>query len=1582
MNHRRTRSVRVSQALFAVGLTFSALGLAGSTSTSGATTRSSRLVEPTQQPSSPEAKSLVWASPESVLVVDDWAPNTPARILDGTETITLTPTQRLFVPVENGRWVAADAPDAVQQIQLGLADGRSAVPDTILWEPLGTTSLRVPIWSHAGYVAIRTNRTTRLNLAQSTEPLAPLDWFVLDSRVSSWARSGAELPQVHQPEVARLLAALQQLREAIAAPRRLAAAPLLIGLWLEESLRTRSLGKPFFVNSLPSELEPQILVGPGRLEFPALVSDLHRWRLRAMGTTRVILREGRQIARVVEWRPRDPTSRTWSSPRSIRTIPLDPSSRPELEVVFGTVSASVQGFELQPEFREWFGSARRLRSRLWADSMPSLPRANTSQARSRGAPTMSALGAYAVRSRSLTAPRLDDAIEAAMTGILDARDAPWQALFGARLLDLGLLDTTLERGSKYEKLHRTANEKEAPALDQSRLPRRLLLEALLPAQLGRRPSFGDAAEAWAGAQPTDSLVTQLVQKYWQSFPYRVVAPIPGTPTVARLVPRGGEGLCDSTSDNAETWFVPAEKQVEFTVDIAEGSYAIATIRPVGDAPMREGRLFIDETPLTIHSGSGLSSRVALSRGRHFLTKDDSTPPLAIEVTSGMSVPCRQSFRWQRWGLLRPGDVARYPLPSPGGSSVARVRFDGLTEKARVTLDVDSRQFDLDLLPPVTGTVEIPVGSADSSLAISSSQPVSIAVHMRRESDADPPAASLPISTISAQQARTGATATRVLPPELLVELQKVGAALRSQSNPATVGQLRQHRAHLLRRLGFTSLANRDEDTPMEVDPSTDLVRIEGATDPAIPIGLLPTIAPLPLPLDSSSLVQRRQAWRNSGAADCAGELQSDSAEAPNAETLLAAYCAEKVGLSATAADHYARIAHSTKDPQTLLHAAALLADSAVAAQDRRLGLQAAIYAARAASWGGDAGGLRARLSDALHWITPSVVEGAAGVTGIAHGLAVSRSNRQLVLARLVDAPEDALLLEAGQSAEVLLNNRQSELLTMQYGCDVATGGEPCVPHALLDNGPIACTLPQPATACVLRVPEGKHRLRISFDGSESIGWVATVLGGRKVLPAIATNWAVLDAHRTAQLVVRGPTVLRLRVRGSGNANESLSIRGCGIEEDMSTLPLPQGVDLQARPWPSESMVSPIGEQVEKLIPVVSESVCQLRLIAHQANTRVRLSIARADGLPAPRLTFPSRALGAPAETLESVQEVVATGPEVRPQRLIEGLPLLIGARTRFVSESLSVALEQDRASSEGAFQDVYGEVSAIAARELIANRWWATGQAGVRFRNGPNTEFGRISLDMPARDGLAGIDLTGSVYSQSFGDMRSTTFTSTGRFSRRWDASPRVAIIPQIGFTTLRVGAAPSSPLGVDGDVFSRFHASHPRYASIAATLSTRPFVDVLFNGSISSRSLPRLDGLDRITTTAELVFLPVPHWPLLGGFDWMSSYRPASSLRTAPFVRHDLGLAWGLWHWITPSERIRWFGRVDFFFDAPAARLGNVILAPSIGLEILSSGARGLRDLSPQQAPMREFQERGSARVRSGRVGRLDEPLGAEATP
>ena len=75
------------------------------------------------------------------------------------------------------------------------------------------------------------------------------------------------------------------------------------------------------------------------------------------------------------------------------------------------------------------------------------------------------------------------------------------------------------------------------------------------------------------------------------------------------------------------------------------------------------------------------------------------------------------------------------------------------------------------------------------------------------------------------------------------------------------------------------------------------------------------------------------------------------------------------------------------------------------------------------------------------------------------------------------------------------------------------------------------------------------------------------------------------------------------------------------------------------------------------------------------------------------------------------------------------------------------------------------ETSVIAARELVENRLWGTAQVGTRFRFGPTTKLGRLSVELPPQPGLPGIELQANTYSQSFSEYNYTSINSTARIN-------------------------------------------------------------------------------------------------------------------------------------------------------------------------------------------------------------------------
>ncbi len=1521
-------------------------------------------------PADSSAESLVWAAPESLILIDDWAAGTAGRPVSGSGTITLREAQILLVPVERGQWVQIESEPLTPQLQLGFASGASTPPDTIVWEPVGVTRIYVPTWLRASHVAIRSPSTATFAVNISARAVTPVDWFLWDSAMSAWARTGAKLPEVPSEGVRRILHALEILRDALPLSERARAAPMLLGLWLEESLRTRPLSRPFFKQVTPNtEAIPSQMVGPTRKSFRLPPADVHRWQLRAKGPTRLIIREDGAIARVINWSNLGEDATGWSALKSIRTIAGPGDSATELEVVEGTVSISMQASAFRPEYREIFGPVRRQRDALRAEGA----KAHDTLDRS-----VAVVNAYLNYTASTKSDSLDEAISQAMSGLQVAQDPAWQALFAQRLLDLAIDDEPLDARLAYK---RKALGTTVPRNDA--VLRRALNETVAPSRLGRRPALGENLEAWSRASPSDTLIQRAATKYWEAFPYRSIAAPATVATRATLVPLERQGFCNPVREGLQGWLVPAEGATDFSIDLDAGVYAIATLRPLDETPQPEGLIQIDGTSIAIHAAAGLSSRAALGRGAHRIQRLANSPRFAVEATEGMTLPCSKVYRWQHVTPLLPDNEVRFELSSPGTTSVVRLRFGAQSIPTRLWVTLGNRRYEVALRPPASGSVELAVGADDDAISIRSNAEVSVAVALRRELEPLPKPVSLPLSSVVPSS--VSGTAPPSIAQALLLALEDVGRRLRATTEESTRTQLRDERARLLIRAGFSSLALRDiGELPRVADTPSDLVRLDGATANVLPVGLISAIGPLPMPSDPRNLLSRRKALQTSDTPTCALQLEQLSQSPPNAETLLASYCAERSGLSQAAAGLFERIARATSHGPSMLHAALLMTDAAVEAQDRRLSLRAALLGTWATKWGAEASALRARLAAAIEWVTPSIFDGAAGVTWLAHGLTALPSPRQQLLARLIDAPNQALVIASDEFAELLVNSDGTDSLEVASGCDTALDVDQCSLSAWLDNEPVFCTNPGPSHRCRLPVPAGKHRIRFGFEGTGTLGWLTARLGRQALAPIIASSWSVLDAGSPARLTIKGPTIIRLRSRGSGIDGESIAITGCDLDEAYSELKLPTGTDAQSRPWPTSANITPVGSALEVSIPVPGDKRCSLSIVARQAHTLLQVALARASGLPTPRL-LPVQANGAAAILPVSASPAaIPRSADAVPRSIAERQPLLVGARSRFVSESLAVALETDSASSsgEGAFQDVFGEVSAIAARELVASRWWGTLQAGARFRNGPTTEFARVAFDLPPQIGLPGVDLVGSVYSQSSSEARTTTYATTGKLSRLWAVTPSMNVLPQISFTTMHVGRAPAVAAGVDGDVYSHFYATHPRYASLATAIALRPFVDTLANLSLSARSLPQLDGIDRVTATLELLALPVTQWPILGGIDWMSSYRPSSSLRSEMFVRHDLGIAFSFWNWLTPNERLRCFGRVDFFFDAPAANFDTVIIAPTIGLELMSSGSRGLRDLSPRQAPFKEFQERGSARVHTGRVGELDESLASGAIP
>jgi hypothetical protein len=172
-----------------------------------------------------------------------------------------------------------------------------------------------------------------------------------------------------------------------------------------------------------------------------------------------------------------------------------------------------------------------------------------------------------------------------------------------------------------------------------------------------------------------------------------------------------------------------------------------------------------------------------------------------------------------------------------------------------------------------------------------------------------------------------------------------------------------------------------------------------------------------------------------------------------------------------------------------------------------------------------------------------------------------------------------------------------------------------------------------------------------------------------------------------------------------------------------------------------------------------------------------------------------------------------------------------------------------------------------------------------------------------------------------------------------------------------------------DYDVYSPYRATHPHYLNLELIASWRPLVDALGKLAVSARGLPDFAGIDRAGVSGSWLSLPISGANALLELEVGTSYRPLGPARSRAFSRQSAGLAVSGWRWLSASERLRVFGRVDGSFDAPAGLLGPVLTA-QLGIELSTSSDRGLRDLSPSNLPFVDFQERGRTGLRASPPG------------
>jgi hypothetical protein len=1520
--------------------------------------------------------------PEGAIIIA-WAGDpSVSRLVDAVHPIALDDGEVLLIPIAPGdrvRVVAESGPRPV----LGLATGQDDLPDVITWDLAASNELRLPAWSSARFVAARASEPALLSVEIESRSESALAWHEWDEQVAAWLRGRASAPALPVGSAAaRVARGLEAVRESLTAGERMAAADLLQLAWLEQGARLRPLVGPYFTREPRLEFaEPRSLLAGERYELSAPDIDVLRWQLQAWGNTRVIVREGGGISRDLSFSARPGAPLRASRARSIRVVPPARGGLVSLEVLEGKITFEQRGWIQRADFAEQLRDPLRSRARL-------LQRAESSSL-----DWVRAVAAgRAIRSgdaRGLLAYVAD-----VPPGDLRA----WLLLEAARAERQGTAAVALaERAAlearsallQVQALQHRRDVLPAPAARGDQVPALPPLPAGFPPQgtpseealwllalhgnetvaPSSRPSWGAQLERWAALRAEDREVWTSVAGFWRSIPLRSVLPGPGASTSAEYVPLEPGVDCPAPgapegsvpAEKFDRWLFPAPGDIALTAQLPPHHFAPLLFKPLSLEPIAEGSVRLDELSVPVHAAAGLSSAVAVGAGSHVLHVPVGTPPLAVRLSEGLQAPCEQLRRVRTWTELSAGARADFELPGKGALSVARISVapaalspvgagvmtaNGAAAtpsegQQELEVRIGGRRLSVWARAARSGASEIRIDPEDGWLALEGRGAAGRArVELRRAADAPPP----PVASAPPPSAA---------PADLesaLELLRQLGRSLRAARGDDAVADLRVRRARLLDALGFKELALRDAEPAPAAEREWSW--LPGEERSVLPLNLNAKIGPLALPEAVASLVERRQRLRLGGCGSFAAETEPPRGLGADAESLLLGYCAEQNGLLPFAARAYEALGRAQPNGAALARAASLIADQALDTAAPALAMRARILAANAAALGEDTSGLLARLAPALEWVVPKAYERAAGFSTVTLKAPPIPTLGARVRRALVDAPLDGSLMEGDRAIQIGVRIQEQQQLELELGCeDPADLG--CTPELRRDGERFDCA-PRPGdrSTCVVPLPPGPHQVDLRLPSERALGWVKATVAGRVLPLRLSSRWIDVESEEPAQLTVRGPTVVVLEARGTGQANQSIVFESCG-DAPIRSFPLPGGVDSGALRL-SES--STLGLPLRVELPVESEGPCTLRLGPTLGRALFRLSVARAQGLPRARSS--SIALSEPppppATPPPLAEALVAREPDVLPLEQ-EPLPLTLFGRSRGVASTRSLDEEGSRQIPSLS----YIELSASAARELIPARFWSTLQAGTRFRAGPPSWLSRLSFDLPPTGSAPGMHVEGAAYGQTQASEHSISWRTTGTLSAVAPLGPYLSVMPRASYTLDYEPGRPEDLSVTDSDVYSPYRESRPRYLDLALVTSWRPLVDGLGKLTLSARALPDFEGLDRTGAEASWIFLPFGSLNALVDLGLESSLRPEGPGRSLAFVRQSASLGASYWSWISDGERLRVYARVGGSFDAPSGALGPVYTG-ELGVEFLVSATRGLRDLSPATLPFLDFQERG----------------------
>ncbi|MEO8180276.1 MAG: hypothetical protein ABI895_15680 [Deltaproteobacteria bacterium] len=1523
--------------------------------------------------------------PEGLIILSWPGDPSAARIVDAAQPVALGTAEVLLVPVEPGDRVRIVGENGLRPL-LGLATGQSDLPDVITWDPGAGGELRLPAWSTARFIAARLPSPGALAVEVSTRTETPLAWLEWDRAVATALRGGAAPQLPDGSAAARIWQGLAVLLASVPSAERRAAADLLLLSWLEQTLRVRPLVGPYFARQgrLDFAAARELHAGE-RYELSAPGIDVLRWQIQAWGAARVLVREGDALSRELSFSVPAGAPPAASRPRSIRVVPPAESGRVSLEVLEGKISFDQGAWIQRREFYELLDDpvrGRRQLVELAQQARPPWVRAAATARATRNGETAGLL-------------RLADSSPAGDLRswlLLEAAQTERQSQTALALADRALAAARSPLLLVLALQHRRAVTPPASAGPVLPPPLRGLAQpgatpgaateqqlwllalhgrdALTP---GTRPAWGAQLERWAALRSEDREVWASVAAFWRSIPYRSVLPSPGALTSAEYVPLepgvdcplpGAAPGSTPPLERFERWWFPLPGRTPLSAQLGPQHFAPLLFRPLAPAPVPESSVSLDGLSVPVHSGAGLSSEIAVSAGAHVLEVPADAPPFAVHLSDGVQVPCEQLRRVRTWTELGAGARADFELPGAGSMSVARISLAaastgaavkateavaGLGAEQELEVRVGARRLIVWGRGLASGASEVRIEAGDPLLSLIGRGATGRArVELRRTSDASGQPAAPPEPDPLPSAAATAPTDFE----SALLTLRELGRSLRAARGEAAVGELRGRRARLLDALGFKDLALRDA----ELGPASqrDGAWRPGESRRVIALSLSAKIGPLALPAATAELAGRRERLRIGGCASFGAETEPTRELGADAESLLLAYCAEQNGLTLFAARAYEAIGRAQPNGAALARAASLLADHSLDTGEPAFAFHARILGSRAALLGEDPSGLFARLGPALEWVVPNAYERAAGFATVTLAAPLSPTPGARVRRALVDAPELALLMLGDDAVQIGVKVQNPEPLKLELGCEDPSDLS-CRPELRLDGARFDCPRESgPDSSCAVPLLPGEHRLELRLPSERALGWVKATLAGKLVPIRLTSRWIVVESEQPAQLTVRGPTVVVLDARGFGVAGQTIAWESCG-DEPVRTYELPAGIDAGALRG-GEAVTLGLPLRVD--LPIETEGPCLLRFGPTRGRALFRLSVARAQGLPRPRLVRTMAAETPPPPVSPPLADALVArdleqGPPPR-----ELLPLLLLGRSRVVASSRS--LDDEGPSGLQTPSSSYLETSVLGARELIPARFWGFGQAGLRLRDGPPSFLGRLSLDLPATSSAPGFELDTEGYWQSIDGREAFSLRSTGSLSGNFELTPNLNLLPRAAYTLDREPFRPDDLSIADSDVYSPYRESHSHYLNLELNASWRPLVDALGKLQLSTRALPDFGGLDRYGAGASWLFLPLSGGNALLDLEVGASYRPLGPYRERAFSRQSAGLGVSWWRWLSSRERLRVFGRVDGSFDAPTGPLGAPVLTVQLGVELSSSSDRGLRDLTPSSVPFVDFQERG----------------------